>query len=437
MMINSTEVKKIILKCALYMLCSVIVGTLLLFAVFLLPDDAIKKNVIASEITFEDEGSYPTFVKSHPSIGIGDNFTDCLMLTNAITRNENEPFYKSAMNCTFLSTTQEIVPVRALFYYTEGKSELCALKDYPRYWHGYLVFLRPLLMFFNYAQIRILNGVLLCIVSILSFLCIALRTRLKYAIAFLASLFSLSPIVLPLSMQNSTIFYITNIAVIMLCLLKNKLSRTYIFFYIVGIATSYFDFLTYPSLTLGIPLTLTVIWGDSGKLRSSVIDIIKNSVFWALGYAGMWFCKWVIGSIILNKNIFADAFSSAAKRTGVTSVSVFDSQFIITVFNMVKNTLGYIALPTLLIFCISFALLILCRHQALQRKKQFALYFIVSMLPFIWYLGLREHTFVHSFFTFRSLGTFYFAMFACELSWFDLKPFINKYTSKIPCIIKR
>lgn len=34
------------------------------------------------------------------------------------------------------------------------------VQGYTYYWHGYIIILRPLLLLFDYAQIRVLNGLI-------------------------------------------------------------------------------------------------------------------------------------------------------------------------------------------------------------------------------------------------------------------------------------
>ena len=68
------------------------------------------------------------------------------------------------------------------------------------------------------------------------------------------------------------------------------------FFLIVGILTSYFDFLTYPVVTLGIPLCCYFLL-ESDRLWNNIKRLTGFSVSWAIGYAGMCAAKWVIADL--------------------------------------------------------------------------------------------------------------------------------------------
>ena len=74
---------------------------------------------------------------------------------------------------------------------------------YGRYWHGYLVVLKTLLLFFNVSEIRMINlflqGTLFCILLYL----VRKRMEAVYQIPLLLMEAVLNPIVLPLSLQYS------------------------------------------------------------------------------------------------------------------------------------------------------------------------------------------------------------------------------------------
>lgn len=70
-------------------------------------------------------------------------------------------------------------------------------------------------------------------------------------------------------------------------------------FLIIGMATSYVDFLTYPFVSLGIPLVIWLILDNEEKVIQKLGKMVWNSGFWCAGYAGMWAGKWILGSILL------------------------------------------------------------------------------------------------------------------------------------------
>ena len=102
-------------------------------------------------------------------------------------------------------------------------------------------------------------------------------------------------------MQYYACFYLSFIAMLVLLwkpgyFLKNRFAVC-ILFLVTGICTSYFDFLTYPIVTLGLPLC---VWLLLIPYHNKCIwQLVENAVFWAIGYLGMWAEKWILSSVVL------------------------------------------------------------------------------------------------------------------------------------------
>ena len=115
----------------------------------------------------------------------------------------------------------------------------------------------------------------------------------RYIVPFILLLLVLSPTSLVMSFQFSTAFYVMFITMFVILLFDSRIKDVFhycILFEIVGIATNYFDFLTYPAITLGVPLTLYILLhrDDHETVLSSLASLIKISASWSLGYAAMW-----------------------------------------------------------------------------------------------------------------------------------------------------
>lgn len=122
-----------------------------------------------------------------------DGQTDKLMLTNTMKQEQNTILY-NAMD----------------------------VNNYPRYWHGYLILLRPLLCFFKYKYIKYMS-MILCF----ALLCIAYRKvceLLNPGVGIgMVIAFSMGNIIcIPLLMQYMSMYYITIAAVIIYCTLCQK-----------------------------------------------------------------------------------------------------------------------------------------------------------------------------------------------------------------------
>ena len=109
---------------------------------FLIPDKLIYEHSAESVEIFTGEGLYP-FVGNTPAEEL-DNWTDSLMLHTACYQKEDA----SALECAvaaYRPVYQDADPITSFRMDVKGIDDGMEITSYARYWHGYLVFLRPLL----------------------------------------------------------------------------------------------------------------------------------------------------------------------------------------------------------------------------------------------------------------------------------------------------
>lgn len=101
----------------------------------------------------EQEGVFPSLTKLCTSQL--DNWTDSTMLLNAAYAGDESTIDKAMM--VYCRRIEEKNPYESLIEeYINGETDTY-VNSYGRYWHGYLVFLKPLLCIFNYRNIRQIN----------------------------------------------------------------------------------------------------------------------------------------------------------------------------------------------------------------------------------------------------------------------------------------
>ena len=115
-----------------------VVGYLLLAGVYSLPTERMEKNMRESVDIFYAEDNYPKLMEySNSQL---DNFTDGIMLLTASNPNHDD-IWKAAINAERYRTSD--TPVGTLLdVYGEGVENPDSTY-YSRYWHGYLIFLKP------------------------------------------------------------------------------------------------------------------------------------------------------------------------------------------------------------------------------------------------------------------------------------------------------
>lgn len=299
--------------------CSVIF-TILMVLVYCIPTERIKENVQNSMTIYETEGDYYYWAPEIQSSRL-DNFTDALMLNIAMYDNSDSAV-KKAMNNSYIaysdSSSQTVALDRIINHKQEGEDNII---NYSRYWHGYLIWLKPALCFFSMSEIRYIN----CIVGICLFILLIIEIHKKLgigtAIAFVGGILALNIVSVLMCLQYSCVYYLTlcSILVVLKYDLQDK-SKGWKVFLWIGMFTAFFDFLTYPVVTLGMTL-LIYITKYRQNFKELLIRIVYSSVAWGCGYAGIWISKWIIAFIITGRNIILEGISSAIYRTNGDAMS--------------------------------------------------------------------------------------------------------------------
>lgn len=381
----------------------VLLGGGLLILVYRFPTEEMKNNVQRSTQLYDYEGVYPQLITGYKMSQL-DNCTDATMLLNAI--------YPSGDMCDAMIVPRteyyDRNPVDSLTDYASDVEGETYSVGYPRYWHGYLVIIKPLLLFFDVGDIRvfslfILFGLLLAIILLMQ------KERKCYLLPFATAVLLLDPLVFPVSFQFSAVGYITLFLTLLVLRKKawSEAGRLFMFFG-CGIATAYFDFLTFPLVGLYFPMIFMLM--REASWRRSVKLVILGSLSWIVGYGGMWAGKWLLGSVITGQNIFADALY----RAGEYSNMQYDEGTVSHMQVIFKNVQVLLRYPILFLAIAVLAWYIwrfVRSRETLKVSYIEALPFLlIAAAPVCWYVALGTHSYIHYWFTYRNLCVSVFAV---------------------------
>ena len=393
---------------------SVLLGVLLLATVYNIPmGEWTDKHMQSAAETLAAEGVYPSITPQATSKL--DNYTDSIMLLKA-SYTGPESVFEQAMKVESNSIKGAEPHEIIISHYKDG-IQFNEKNEYNRYWHGYLVFLKPLIAVFSYKNIRIINAVMQTGL-VLAIVVILVRRKRKSLIAPLLILWAfLMPLATMKSMQFSSCFYIMLLGVLALVSMRRLTAKKagYVFLGI-GICLAYFDLLTYPLVTLGVPLSVYLLVDDEEKTKKVWLKSIFVAICWGVGYLGMWVGKWTIGSLILGRELFSKAINQLLFRTAISGeqyerIDVINNNFE-SFFNTPATTLFliYIAIMiTLIVVC--------CMNQKKNHNigwrdmlKMVWPFLVVAALPVVWFLLVSNHSYHHYWFTNKICAV---TVFAC------------------------
>lgn len=133
-----------------------VLGVALLLTVYSLPTDIMREHVCQSLPMLEREFESENLIVEYPGTFMGA-YTDCLMLENAVYESGEHSMLDQVL-CMYRAESgmgAGWAPGYSLIDYLEGRPQPAEV-TYSRYWHGYLVVLKPLLLVTSFTTIRLI-----------------------------------------------------------------------------------------------------------------------------------------------------------------------------------------------------------------------------------------------------------------------------------------
>ena len=413
--------------------------------VFLLPRGPIKRHLAESIPQLEAEGTAYRPFFDIPSYQL-DGFTDPLMLNVALGR-PGESALRAGLEDVFA-----LPPNTSASQLSGSWATLPQLKagladqysnafPYARYWHGYLLLLRPALVVLTYPAIRFVNMFLFAAAALGTALLLARRFGGRLAFAFVLALLWVSALIIPMSLQFTSVFMLAMLASIVVLAFGDKswFRRWDLeVFLVIGMLTAFFDLFTAPLVTLGLPLLMLLLVLESVHeeygMRSGVVETVKLGAVWSVGYAFSWASKWFIGSAVLGWSVLTNALSDFKFWT-TTSAPIFQGSvasarahslgplganlaMLVPLFGLGDNLAGLQTETVVATVALAFAVVAVVLVLALRFHKPWARWtrqvplLAVAALPYIWYALWHTPSTQHFWFNYRSQVITLFAILA-------------------------
>ena len=409
----------------LVLLIAVVTGFVLMTLVYCIPVDNMKSNVFESL----------QFLRGHEDVEEGnrvnfyDTKTNIIDLYEAVYPTAKGDVIKDAMG----TPTANYMPwwggdwvdgLQEVIY--DDEYTVSSRTEYGRYWHGYLVILKPLLFFFNLSDIYRLNFLLQSILVI--WIIIKMYKEVgAYVFAYVAWLMFMNPLYIVQSFQLSSVYYVINITLLLLIYLgNNNLRRILTIFCIDGVLVAFFDFLTYPMVAFAIPALFCSVLIHSDSIKKEILLFLGKGTAFFVGYAGMWVSKWMLATIFTEDNIFKDGFESFLHRTGgfalefdkKTAIEITPLQSIIVNLKTFIDPVHIVMIILLLLVSVVMIVCIVMKKYSFGFDKSlFATILLTAIMPFVWLGLIYNHCVMHPHLEWRvySILIFVFAVFMCNI----------------------
>ena len=386
---------------------------LLLVLTYAMPNGQIRTHIQESVSTIVEEG-----LSTHPLYGNED--ANNIEIVNVEARflnmalrqnNEESPFVQAIRNTWY--QVDDAHQLESLQIKANDKT-VVDNREYLRYWEALEIFIRPLLQFFNYYQIKYFVSIVMITLLVITSINISGVLGIGYGVALPISFMCIQYVIVANSFIYSAVYAIMMINILYIIHSYKAQDETWIgklsyVFVLTGVLTGCFDKLTTPIITLGVPLiiiTLLLEKNPEWKLNKSIYSIIRYSLIWVLSYGMSFITKFLIASIILNKNVFAEGIDSILYRTtGDTGYGVD-----VFWFRSLEWNIRHMFYPVLkgVYFVIVVLWIVLLLYNIIKKKRitGFSLkmlpIFMIGIYPYIWYSVFQNHSIVHEWMTFRA-----------------------------------
>ena len=380
-----------------------LIAAYMLFALVanLLPNAPIIRHT-ARTLAKDDLQSDFWFVYSYRPAYYLDNFTDALIINQACNGGSDHLLTSMMLNPRSDNGESQCSSLKSII---AGDTTLHTV-HYGRYWHGSTFLMRFLLSFWDYPALRILfylvSSVLLAWVAAALFLRVGKAVAIFYAL----SLAFVNCFMMQNSIQFLPVLLIALAATLWVAYRVQRPEQMALLLFVTGSLTAFFDLLTCPVMTWGIPMCVYLMMQQRRSDGSSWLRQLGTwtvaSVMWAVGYGATWVAKWGIATILTGENVIRDGASQFAIRAGANiDYSRIDA---------VTNNLSLIPWDYVIWILILMGILLLWRFN--RKGIGTALLCLTSAVPpLLWYLVTADHSYLHNWFTYRSLSVCLMAVF--------------------------
>ena len=402
------------LKYTVIFILLVLICTFSLVAVAMIPNHQIHMEESVDQLTSRSD--YYIHIIDGVDCSIWDDIADSNSLNVAYFWNSEHPLESvmwSGMYYEDEMLKKESLK-KAVYDHMEPNTQ------YLRYWHGYLLFVKPLLLIFNLKQIYMLHYLIMTALLLgLSLLLLHHGLRLECC-ALAVSLVAVSIWFVPMCLEYTWMFLlmlIVSTITVQLALRKRYESFPLLFF-ITGIITVFLDFFTTETLTVLVPLLLAVRIRIRQNEEGNWKMVIKCCATWCIGYILMWVAKWGITAMVLGIDVTPYIKDKMAWHFSVTSGMTKGQYFWEAISRNVGCLfpIGYGVGGVAAFFLMAIMSFLAVYFDKIRARQEICwdrvgIFAFLGVIPYVRYLIIHHHVWYHYFFTYRAQAATVMAMY--------------------------
>lgn len=379
-----------------------------------IPNAALRGNMEQSALSYREKEGF-SFENGSRWNAISDNYADAILLNVSWNMGEGNPLV-SSLDTKYYDG--EAFGESIGLYLAVTDENTVPNTDYTRYWHGTAVFVRLMHLVTDVNGMKLAGMASAVLFLLITALLLVKRGHYALTGVLLLSVASVQIWNIRLSMEYQPAFIICFLFCPMYLWLEKRTDVGLVSLSVAGgVLIAFFDFLTTETVALLLPLILVVTVRAEenrlGSLRDNVWLMVKCGIAWLLAYAGTFFVKWTAVSAVTGENKYRAAVSSVGERIGGSLQGEGSDQFLVRVPEAVAANLsalfgGESRVDMMRMFAgLAISVLVLGSLFYLFHKKRSGtaavLLALLGSVVIVRYAVLNNHSYLHSFFTYRAL----------------------------------
>ncbi len=416
--------KKTIFIYPIIFISTVLVCLLFLLATTLIPQGAVRENVKAGAGYFYETPLFENTVDNLENFK-KDNYADCITTGIAWHLGEGESLG------AVIATNYNRMPDENVneSFYRQMQGENVNTESYSRYWHGSAGIIRLLFLFADIEGIRYGIAVIGLILNVVMVISLIRKKQVALSIAYTIAFLLVNGVFALTCLEYAFIFLLVPLVTVFLIANKRMKEERNVaaMFLVTGMLTAFFDFLTAETLTFTVPFVIYFITVRSEEMeketktaqrRKDWLFLFKSGICWCAGYAGMFLAKWGLSALVLGKDTFLASADLALERiNGDVSLTLSSTgpkadlwQRLAGIFQRNLGCLYWspqdvkistVILITLIIVSVSGIFWYMMRKEKYEYDRV-ALFTVVALVPYLRFLVVSNHAYIHYFFTYRA-----------------------------------